>query len=83
MRDYKLEITDLKEVLIYVDGETTPALYQPTYPDGTPFESKAKAKVWGNAFIAAGRDEKVDFPPDGPGKDTKPQTPAPLVPIAD
>ena len=81
MRNYTFTILDNNEIKIYIEEQEGPVLEQPTYPNGVPFESKAKATAWAKAFIAAALDDSKDFPADGPGLPTKPQVkpvPAPV-----
>lgn len=48
----RIEITPEAIVNLYREGEDVPFLYQPHYPDGTPFESVEAAQVWAEAYVA-------------------------------
>lgn len=47
------EITENNEVLAWNSElvQTEPFLYQPHYPDGTPFESKEAAQAWAEKWV--------------------------------
>jgi hypothetical protein len=48
----KYEVNDNNEVMAWSDEleQTEPFLYQPHYPDGTPFESKQAAQAWADQW---------------------------------
>jgi hypothetical protein len=49
----RFEIDSNKAVLVFVDGQEAPVLFQPYDPsgDGTPFATKAEATAWAKAFV--------------------------------
>jgi len=51
----RYEVTEQNEVLAWDDElvQTEPFLYQPYYPDGSPFADKADAQAWADAWYAA------------------------------
>lgn len=53
----KYEITKNLEVIIYFTEENR--LFQPTWPNGDAWESKAQAEEWAKAYIAAASGEDV------------------------
>ena len=48
----RVEISESLEVRIFHDGEDVPFLYQPNYPDGTPFDTIEAAQAWADETIA-------------------------------
>lgn len=57
-------------LLIYLQGSSTPSLYQPTWPNGEPW-GEGEAASWAEQFILAKSDETADLPGDGPHAPTK------------
>ena len=45
------EVNDKLEVRIYAEGQDAPIIFQPDYPDGTPFEDRAHAQAWADQWI--------------------------------
>ena len=50
----RYEVNDNNEVRAWNDEleQTEPFLYQPNYPDGTPFETKQQAEEWAARWYA-------------------------------
>lgn len=61
----RYEITDENVVLIFIDPQAVPVLYQPYDPagDGSPFRSKEEAEKWAIDFIEAHPIEPIVEPP--------------------
>lgn len=49
----RIEITENLEVLIFNNDEVEPFVYQPYYPDQTPFKNQAEAQAWADEMIAS------------------------------
>lgn len=54
-------------VRVYQDGHDIPSLYQPDYPDTTPWESAEEAENWAKLYIASIEDEAAPYAPIGRG----------------
>jgi hypothetical protein len=51
----------------YVPTQEEACLFQPNYPDGSPFKDKADAEAWGAAWVANFSDpENNPEPPSSP-----------------
>lgn len=48
----RIEVSTEAIVTLFHEGSDIPFLYQPHYPDGTPFESVATAQAWAEAYVA-------------------------------
>jgi len=65
----RYEVTAQNEVLAWNDEleQTEPFLYQPCYPNGSPFADTADAQAWAEAWYAAFIDpENNPEPPVSP-----------------
>lgn len=49
----KIEVSPEAIVTLFHEGSDIPFLYQPYYPDGTPFESVSSAQAWAEEYVAA------------------------------
>lgn len=59
----RYEIDQDNAVRIYEDGKDVPFVFQPDYPNGTPFEDAEAAAAWADKVIAHHSDpEKNEFP---------------------
>lgn len=54
-------------VRIFYPGADAPSLYQPDYPDQTPWESAEEAETWAKLYIASIEDESAPYAPIGRG----------------
>ncbi|CAB4222185.1 hypothetical protein UFOVP1656_19 [uncultured Caudovirales phage] len=52
---------------VFNDGQDIPFQYQPTYPNGDPFDSVEEASGWAEASIAAFDDAVMTYAPAGKG----------------
>lgn len=44
-------VSENLEVSIYNESQEEPIIFQPYYPDGTPFNSEADASAWAEQWI--------------------------------
>ncbi len=61
------EINELNEIRVYADGEDVPFLFQPDYPDTTPFADRADAEEWLRLYLLSLTDENAPYAPSSPG----------------
>ena len=54
-------------VSIYVEGRSEPVVYQPDWPNSTPWDSLLEAETWAQLCIQAILDENAPYAPAGPG----------------
>lgn len=54
-------------VNIYVSGNNTPVIYQPNWPNGTPWGSYADANSWAQLCISSITNQSAPYAPAGPG----------------
>lgn len=54
-------------VRIFENGSDVPCIFQPDYPNTTPWEDAAAAAAWAELYIASIEDEAAPFAPAGPG----------------
>lgn len=66
------EIDADKAIHVY-DEAGVKVLYQPDYPDFTPFATKKQAETWAKQFIKFMTDETAEMPGDNPDMPTKPR----------
>jgi hypothetical protein len=60
-------------IRVYYDGSDVPGLYQPDWPNGTPWESAEQAAEWAEMFIESMEDDLAPFAPGGPGEERTPK----------
>lgn len=60
------------------DAEGVKIVFQPDWPDYTPFADAGQATSWAEQLILSMTDETADLPGDSPEQPTKPR-PAPFV----
>lgn len=54
-------------VRVFYEGADVPSLYQPNYPDTTPWASAAEAEEWAMLYVASVEDETAPYAPIGRG----------------
>ena len=54
-------------VKVFYPDSDVPSLYQPDFPDGTPWEDAAEASEWAELYIASVEDESAPYAPSGRG----------------
>jgi hypothetical protein len=65
---YEIEAETNAVRVFYPDSDVA-SLYQPDYPNGTPWENAEAAEAWVKLYIASIEDEGAPFAPAGPGMD--------------
>lgn len=69
----KYEIDNNNAIRMWHDGEEVPFLFQPDYPNGTPFADKADAENWAKAKMTELEDINAPEAPSFPGEEPKKQ----------
>lgn len=54
-------------VKIFIEGQTEPIIYQPDWPNSTPWSSESEAALWAQLCIQAIVDDNAPYAPAGPG----------------
>jgi hypothetical protein len=67
---YEIE-TGTNAVRIFYPDADAPSLFQPDWPDQTPWRDTAEATTWAQLYIASVEDEDAPFAPTGPGEAAK------------
>ena len=62
---YQIDINN--KVRIYSDTQTEPVIFQPDWPNGTPWANTSEAESWANLCISAITDPNAPYAPAGPG----------------
>jgi hypothetical protein len=69
-------------VSIFIEGQEDPTIFQPTWPDGTPWANEAEATSWAEVYISSLEDPDYNFTvgysPDEPTRE-KPAAPEVLA----
>lgn len=60
-------------VNIYISNNPTPIIYQPNWPNGTPWGSYSDAENWAQLCIQSILDEAAPYAPSGPGLPGEPK----------
>lgn len=60
-------------VQVFSLDSAIPVLYQPDYPDGTPWESTEEASAWAELYIASIEDKTAPHAPVGRGLPGEPK----------
>lgn len=60
-------------VSIYKDNEQIPIIYQPDWPNATPWNSSEEATTWAQLCIQAIVDDNAPYAPAGPGLPGEPK----------
>jgi hypothetical protein len=60
-------------VKIFVSGQNTPIVYQPDWPNSTPWSSANEATNWAELCILSIVDQNAPYPPPGPGLPGEPK----------
>lgn len=69
---YSVDNSDFS-VKIYSDDRSEPIIYQPDWPNGTPWASAEEAESWAQLCIQAIIDENAPYAPAGPGLSGEPK----------
>jgi hypothetical protein len=70
---FRYEIDENNAVLIYAEGNDVPVVFQPDYPDTTPWANKTDASNWAKAWITAITDPTAPLPGNSPSEPTIPR----------
>lgn len=60
-------------VRIYVENRDEPIIYQPDWPNATPWSSSTEAELWAQLCIQAIVDNDAPYAPAGPGLPGEPK----------
>lgn len=60
-------------VSIYSDSQIEPVIFQPDWPNGTPWVSKNEAETWAQLCIASIENPNAPYAPAGPGLQGEPK----------
>jgi len=68
----RYEIEDgTNAVRVFYPDADAPALFQPDWPDTTPWANRAEAEAWAQLYIASIEDEDAPYAPTSPGQPGK------------
>jgi hypothetical protein len=70
MADLTYEIDELGAVVIFSSESSAPVIYQPTWPDNTPF-AEGEADLWAQAQILAMTDDTAPLAGVSPSEPTR------------
>jgi hypothetical protein len=62
-------------VNIYTDNQTQPIIFQPDWPNGTPWSSYEEAETWAQLCIESIENPSAPYAPAGPGLVGEPKIP--------
>ncbi len=81
---YTFEVDDNNAVRIFREGQEAPVIFQPDWPNGTPWADKAEATSWAELYVRSFEDAEVaELPGDSPEEPTRARPEAPEVPVAE
>lgn len=60
-------------VNIYSDSQVEPVIFQPDWPNGTPWASKNEADTWAQLCIESIENPNAPYAPAGPGLPGEPK----------
>jgi hypothetical protein len=84
---FRYEIDKNNAVWIYADSNKVASVFQPDWPDATPWANKAEAEAWAKAWILSMTDPTAPFAGNSPDRPTEPRgefiDPASLLPVAE
>lgn len=60
-------------VRIFEDGSSVPSIFQPDWPDTTPWAGPEEAAQWAELYIASVVDEAAPYAPNSPGEPGHPK----------
>lgn len=69
---YTVDSTNFS-VKVYSDEQEKPIIFQPDWPNGTPWGSFAEAENWAQLCINSIEDAAAPYAPAGPGIDPEPK----------
>jgi hypothetical protein len=71
---FRYEIDKNNAVWIYADSNKVASVFQPDWPDTTPWANKAEAETWAKNWILAVTDETAALPGNNPSEPTVPRS---------
>lgn len=81
---YTFEIDENNAVRIFMEGKEAPVIFQPDWPNGTPWANKAEATSWAELYILSFEDPEVtELPGNSPEEPTRIRPVAPEAPAAE
>jgi hypothetical protein len=69
---YEVDQNDFS-VKIFSDTQEQPIIFQPDWPNGTPWGSSTEAELWAQLCIQAIVDDNAPYAPAGPGLSGEPK----------
>lgn len=60
---YTFEIDENNAVRIFMEGQEAPVIFQPDWPNGTPWASREEAETWAQLYIESFENPAVPFLP--------------------
>jgi hypothetical protein len=60
-------------IRVFYPDSDVPSLFQPDWPDMTPWADAAEAEAWAQLYIASVEDENAPYAPTSPGKAGEPK----------
>jgi hypothetical protein len=69
--NFRYEIDKNKAVWIFLDGNETAVVFQPDWPDTTPWANKAEAEAWAKAWILSMTDPTAPLAGSTPSEPTQ------------
>ena len=65
----RVEIEDeTNAIRVWYPGSDAPSLFQPDWPNGTPWASREEAQAWADLYVASLEDDDAPYAPHGPGE---------------
>lgn len=58
-------------VRVFYPDSDAPSLFQPDWPDTTPWADAAEAEAWAQLYVASIEDEDAPYAPTSPGQPAK------------
>lgn len=71
---YRYEIDENNAIHMWINTQEEPFIFQPDYPDGTPWADRADAVAWAEAKIAELSDIENPMAPDFPNQEPQKQS---------
>lgn len=74
MSKYTFEIDEENAVKIFSEGQESPIIFQPDWPDTTPWANAQEASAWAELFIESMENPEADLLPGySPSEPTRPR----------
>lgn len=69
----RIEILENNTVELFKDGQETPFVHQPHWPNGQEWADADEARSWAEMFAEAVEVADAPFAPNGPGEERRPK----------